>query len=385
MTPLPRRGPLAGLRVVEMAGIGPGPLCGMLLADLGADVLRIARIGNPGGNIRVEPRYNISNRGKALVEIDLKQPAGVEAALALIDRSDALIEGFRPGVMERLGLGPDVCLGRNPKLVYGRMTGFGQDGPMAGEPCHDLNIVALTGVLNAIGPRDGAPVVPLNLIADFGGGALFLAFGMMAALWEAQRSGAGQCVDASMLEGVNTLAGFLHGLVAAGAWSESRHSNALDGGAHFYTVYETADGRYISVAANEPQFYERLLQLLELDPTAQPPQRDRSTWPRMREVFAAVFRSRSFAHWRDRLEHAGVCFAPVLSLTEAPTHPHSTARSAFVEIDGVRQPAPTPRFSRSGVEAPRSVATVSDGGDALAAWGIPAPLVTAWVGRDVVR
>ena len=360
-------------------------MCGMLLADLGAEVVRIARPGNPVGNIRVSPRHTISNRGKTLIEIDLKQRVGVDAALELIERADALVEGFRPGVMERIGLGPEICLGRNSRLVYGRMTGFGQDGPLAGEPSHDLNILGLTGVLNAIGPADGPPVIPLNLIADFGGGALYLAFGVMAALWEAQRSGMGQCVDASMLEGVNSLAGFLHGLVAAGAWRDSRSSNALDGGAHFYNVYETADGRYISVAANEPQFYQKLLELLGIDPSTQPPQRDRDTWLRMRERFRSVFRGQTYAYWCDRLEKAGVCFAPVLSLTEATMHPHSIARKAFIEVDGITQPAPTPRFSRSEVDTPRPAPSSPSGGELLQAWGLPPAVVSGILQTGAVR
>jgi alpha-methylacyl-CoA racemase len=380
-----RRGPLAGLRIVEMAGIGPAPMCGMLLADLGAEVVRVARPGNPGGNIRVPPRYTISNRGKTLIEIDLKQSVGVDAALALIERSDALIEGFRPGVMERLGLGPETCLARNPKLVFGRMTGFGQDGPLSTEPSHDLNILGMTGVLNAIGPSGGPPVIPLNLIADFGGGALYLAFGVVAALWEAQRSGRGQCVDASMLEGVNSLVGFLHGLTAAGAWTDSRASNALDGGAHFYNVYETADGRHISIAANEPEFYRKLLELLGIDPHQQPPQRDRDSWPRMRELFRSLFRRHTFAQWCERLESAGVCFAPVLSLAEAPAHPHAVARGLFIELDGVTQPAPTPRFSRTEAGRPRAASSSPSGREVLQSWGVPAAAVSAFLETGAVR
>ncbi|MGD9943222.1 MAG: CaiB/BaiF CoA transferase family protein [Burkholderiaceae bacterium] len=385
MSAAARQGPLRGLRVVEMAGIGPAPMCAMLLADLGADVLRIARIGNPGANIRVEPRFNLSNRSKSLIEIDLKHPDGVQAALQLIDQADALIEGFRPGVMERLGLGPELCLQRNPRLVYGRMTGFGQGGPLAAEPCHDLNILALSGVLDAIGPAGGAPVIPLNLIADFGGGSLYLALGLMSALWEAQRSGRGQCVDASMLDGVASLATFLHGLTAAGAWQAARGTNPLDGGAHFYNVYRTADGRYLSVAANEPQFYARLLELLELDAAVLPAQRDRSSWPRMRELFGEIFARRTLDEWTQQLGQAGVCVAPVLDLAEARAHPQALARQAYVELDGVAQPAPAPRFSRTPSAAPSSVPAESAGRDLLEHWGFSGAAAEQLLAGGVVR
>jgi alpha-methylacyl-CoA racemase len=340
-------GPLHGLCVIELASIGPGPMCAMLLADLGADVVRVDRLEPSGLGVPVDPRHDVNGRSRRSVAIDLKAPAGRDAVLRLIDGADALIEGFRPGVAERLGLGPDVCLARNPRLVYGRMTGYGQDGPLAQAAGHDLNYIALSGVLHAIGPAGGAPVPPLNLVGDYGGGALYLAFGLLAALFERGRSGRGQVVDAAMVDGAASLASIFYGLQAGGAWGAPRGENLLDGGAPFYAAYETADGRWLSVAPLEPKFFAEFAARIGLDVAFVQRQYDRRTWPQMRQAIAERLRTRTRDAWCADLEGTDACVAPVLAFDEAPRHRHARSREAFVAVDGVVQPGPAPRFSRS--------------------------------------
>ncbi len=341
-------GPLAGVRIVELAGIGPGPFCAMLLSDMGAEVIRVDRAANVGRDIGREgehPRFGLLQRGRRNIAVDLKHPAAVAAVLRLIDQADALIEGFRPGVMERLGLGPDVCLKRNPKLVYGRMTGWGQNGPIAHTAGHDINYIALSGALHAIGEPGGPPVPPLNLVGDFGGGALYLAMGVLAGIISARATGKGQVVDCAMVEGSASLMMMMYGALAAGAWDERRGSNRIDGGSHFYHVYETKDGEYISVGSIEPQFYALLLKHTGLDGAADlPAQLDKSQWPAMRERLAQVFKQKTRTEWTQIMQDTDICFAPVLRMSEAIEHPHNRHRESFVAIDGVVQPAPAPRF-----------------------------------------
>jgi alpha-methylacyl-CoA racemase len=363
-------GPLSGLKVIEFTGIGPGPMCAMLLADLGATVLRIDRTSPSDLGIQRDARFNLLLRSRKAIPLDLKRPDAVALTLRLIELADALIEGFRPGVMERLGLGPDRCLKRNPRLVYGRMTGWGQDGPLAQAAGHDINYIALTGALDAIGRAGAPPTVPLNLIGDFGGGALYLAFGLMAACWEAQRSGQGQVVDAAMIDGIASLMTSVHGLLAEGAWRTERGSNITDGGAPFYDVYLCADGKYIALGPIEAKFYAELLGRLELDPTTMPPQLDRARWPESGARIAAVLLTRTRDEWCTRLEGTDVCFAPVLSIDETPRHPHHVARGTYVTVDGVVQPGPAPRFSRAkaGLPTPPVAADAAGVPAALAGW-----------------
>ncbi len=339
-------GPLSGIKMVEIAGIGPGPFCAMMLADLGADIVRVDRADKVAGGDPANPPGDILNRGRRSIGVDLKHPDGVEAVLTLIEESDALIEGFRPGVMERLGLGPDVCLDRNPRLVYGRMTGWGQDGPLAKVAGHDINYLSIAGALGAIGRAGQPPTPPLNLVADFGGGGMVLALGISAALVERASSGKGQVVDAAMVDGVAVMMSIFHGMVGMGLWSEERGTNMLDSGAHWYDAYETADGESISIGPVEPQFYALLLEKLGLD-AAEYPHFDRSKWPELKERFTEIFKSRTRAEWSDLLEGTDTCFAPVLRMSEAPSHPHNVARGTFVEVAGVSQAAPAPRFDRT--------------------------------------
>ncbi|WP_088278391.1 CaiB/BaiF CoA-transferase family protein [Ideonella sp. A 288] len=347
-------GPLAGLRVIELASIGPGPMCAMLLADLGADVLRIDRTEPSGLGVPVDKKFEVSGRNRRSVALDFKQPAGRDAALRLIDRADVLIEGWRPGVAERLGLGPAECHARNPGLVYGRMTGFGQTGPLASAAGHDLNYIALTGALHAIGPAGGKPVPPLNLVGDYGGGALYLAFGLMAAVFERSRSGQGQVVDAAMVDGASSLMSIFHGLQAAGRWDDSRRgANLLDGGAPFYDTYETADGKHVALGPLEPKFFAEFVQRTGLDERFVKRQYDPRLWPEMREAIAARMREKTRDEWCALLEGTDACFAPVLTLSEAPRHHHAAERGAFIDLDGVVQAAPAPRFSRSVPDTPR--------------------------------
>lgn len=343
-------GPLEGVRVIEMAGIGPGPFCCMMLADMGADVIRVEQKGgNAKGSIKMAEagrRFDLLARGRRSLAVDLKKPGGCEAVLTLIEKADALVEGFRPGVMERLGLGPDVCLARQPRLVFGRMTGWGQTGTLAHAAGHDINYLSLSGALHAIGPAD-APVPPLNLVADFGGGAMMLAFGVACALFEARGSGKGQVVDAAMTDGAALLSTGVYGLHASGFWTNKRQDNLLDGGAHYYGNYSCADGKFISIGPLEPQFYALLLKLCELDASDFEPQMDRARWPERRAKLEALFKTKTRDEWCQLLEGTDACVAGILDWDEAPQHPHNRARNTFVEIDGITQPAPAPRFSRT--------------------------------------
>ncbi len=369
-------GPLAGVKVLELAGIGPGPFCAMLLADLGADVVRIDRVKDVMGGDPSTPPADVLNRGRRSIGVDLKQPDGVTTVLDMVEQADALIEGFRPGVMERLGLGPDICLARNPKLVYGRMTGWGQDGPYAHSAGHDINYIALAGALEPIGRRGEAPVPPLNLVGDFGGGGMLLALGISAALVEAARSGEGQVVDAAMVDGSAVLTTMFHAFRAMGIWEDARGTNLLDTGAHFYDVYETADGLYVSIGAIEPQFYAELLKHTGLADEDLPWQHDKVQWPAMKERLAEIFRRKSRDEWCKIMEGTDVCFAPVLSLAEAPDHPHNLHRRTFTEIAGVIQPSPAPRFSRTPGEIQSPPAHAGQHTDeVLAAWGVTADRV----------
>jgi alpha-methylacyl-CoA racemase len=346
-------GPLAGITVIEIAGIGPGPYCGMMLADMGADVIRIDRAATVQGGDPDRPPADLLNRGRRSVGVDLKSPDGVEVVLDLVEKADALIEGFRPGVTERLGIGPDDCLARNPRLVYGRMTGWGQDGPYATTAGHDINYISLAGALEPIGRRGEAPVPPLNLVGDFGGGGMLLAFGVACGIIEAQRSGEGQVIDAAMVDGAASLMTMTHSFRAMGLWNDERGTNMLDTGAHFYDVYECADGTYVSIGSIEPQFYAELLRLTGLEGEELPWQQDRSQWPALKERLAAIFRTKTRAEWCELMEGTDVCFAPVLAIPEAIEHPHNVARGTFVEVAGIPQPGPAPRFSRTPGEISR--------------------------------
>jgi len=359
-------GPLQGVRVVEFAGIGPGPFAAMLLADMGADVIRIDRKGG-----RVPSKYEVTYRGRSAVAFDLKKPEAIEAALKLIEKADALIEGFRPGVMERLGLGPDVCLKRNPKLVYGRMTGWGQTGTLAHAAGHDINYIALTGALHGMGHHDRKPVPPLNLVGDFGGGALYMAFGLVCGILEARRSGKGQVVDVAMTDGAASLMSMFYGMNAAGLWADKRGVNLLDSGAHFYDTYETKDGKWIALGSIEPQFYRELLEKAGITDPAFEAQMDRAAWPELKKKIEGVIKSKTRDEWDKIMLGSDVCYAPVLSLEEAPKHPHNVARKTFVEIEGVVQPAPAPRFSRTEPTVQADLAK-RDAKATLTSWGFSA-------------
>jgi alpha-methylacyl-CoA racemase len=365
-------GPLRGFRVVELAGIGPGPFAGMMLADMGAEVLRIDRTDAVGND--AEPVVaDVLARGRRSVAVDLKNPAGREVVLRLVERADALIEGFRPGVTERLGVGPDDCLARNPRLVYGRMTGWGQDGPLAQAAGRDINYVALSGTLAMVGRAGEPPVPPLTLVGDFGGGGMLLAFGVLAALLEASRSGQGQVIDAAMVDGAALLAAMFHGMRASGAWTDERGANLLDTGAFYYEVYETADGRYISLGSLDARSYDLMARLMGLDDGQLPDRNNRAAWAAMKPRVAALVKTKTRDEWCRLLEGSDACFAPVLEPGEAPRHPHNRERGTFVEVDGVVQPAPAPRFSRSVPEAPSPpVRAGQDTDTALVDWGLSA-------------
>jgi len=337
-------GPLDGLRIIELAGLGPAPFAGMMLADAGADIVRIDRFERATYPPHSEAHVDLMNRGRRSVAVDLKNPGGVGLVLRLVEVADGLMEGFRPGVAERLGLGPDVCLARNPRLVFGRMTGWGQDGPLAQAAGHDIDYIALSGALEPIGRAGQAPLPPLNLVGDFGGGGMLLAFGMVAAILSARQTGAGQVVDAAMVDGAASLMTMTTTLRAAGMWDGPRGTNLLDTGAHFYEVYETSDGGFIGVGAIEPQFYAELIRLLGLEGEDLPPQMDRDAWPGMKERFARIFAGRTRADWEAVFDGTDACATPVLSPAEAPDHPHNRFRQTFTEVAGVVQPAPAPRF-----------------------------------------
>lgn len=368
-------GPLTGKRVIEMAGLGPAPFGGMMLADMGAEVLRIER---PGASKGGAWKYDILSRNRTSVCLDLKKPEGVEAVLALVEKADALIEGFRPGVMEKMGLGPDQCLARNPTLVYGRMTGWGQYGPLSQAAGHDMNYIAISGALHAIGRADEPPVVPLNLIGDFGGGGMLLTVGVLAAMLEASSSGKGQVIDAAMTDGAALLSSMMYGLKAAGQWSNNRGENLLDGGAHFYDVYTCADGKHIAVGAIEAKFYAELLERCGLEKEAFEPQMDSRHWPTFKRKLMEVFGTRTRDQWCEILEGTDACFAPVLDWDDAPQHHHNRARDTFVESGGFTQPAPAPRFSRTPSGSPAAPsAPVEDPADVLSSWGLPDDLIRA--------
>ena len=378
-------GPLRGVKIIELAGIGPCPMCAMLLAELGADVVRVDRPADSGLGIGMSPEHRLLHRSRPSIAVDLKHPDGVETVLRLVDGADALIEGFRPGVTERLGLGPEDCAERNPGLVYGRVTGWGQDGPLAGAAGHDLNYIALTGALDAIGRRGAPPTPPLNLVGDFGGGALYLALGVVAALYEARESGRGQTVDAAMIDGAASLMTSACALRAAGLGDGPRGENVLDGGAHFYEVYETSDGRYVAIAPVEPRFYAELLERIGLDPGDTPHSMNRADWPASKAQLAARFRTRTRDEWCEVLEGTDACFAPVLGMDEAHRHPHNAARATFVERDGIVQPNAAPRFDRTpgGIRS-SPPAPASGTRTVLADWGFTAAEIDALAARGVV-
>jgi alpha-methylacyl-CoA racemase len=361
-------GPLAGLKVVELAGIGPGPYAAMLLADMGAEVVRVERPGRQGSS--VPPELDVLRRNRRSVVLDLRDPRGVQAVLQMVAQADVLVEGFRPGVTERLGLGPDDCWAVNPRLVYGRMTGWGQEGPLASAAGHDIGYIAITGALGAIGDASGRPVPPVNLVGDFGGGSLFLVMGVLAACWEAARSGRGQVVDAAIVDGASSLTGLLHGMMATGLWHDRRGANMLDGGVPWYDTYETSDGQWMAVGALEPQFYDELVRLLKLDP-AVADRSDPAHWPAIREALRVAFASRTRDEWAEVFEGTDACVAPVLSLREAAEHPHLAKRETFIEVGGVVQPAPAPRFSRTASAQPDTPPALGqDTRDVLTAWGV---------------
>jgi len=351
-------GPLDGVRIIELAGLGPGPFCAMMLADMGADVIRVDRAASVRGGDPSVPPADAMGRGRRSIGIDLKSDDGVEAVMRLVEGADGLIEGFRPGVTERLGIGPDECLARNPRLAYGRMTGWGQDGPYASTAGHDINYIALAGALEPIGRRGENPVPPLNLIGDFGGGGMYLAFGMVCAILEARSSGRGQVIDAAMVDGAASLTTFFHGFRAMGVWDDERGTNLLDTGAHFYDVYETSDEKYVSIGSIEPQFYAELREKLGLDDPKWDQQMSRTAWPELKDEIAAIFKTRTRDEWCELIEGSDVCFAPVLSMGEAPTHPHNEFRGTFVEVNGVVQPRPAPRFSRTDSKLDRPPAHI---------------------------
>jgi alpha-methylacyl-CoA racemase len=366
--PEERSGPLVGLRIIEIGGIGPGPFCAMLLADMGAEVVRINRSsGAADGAVFDLP---LLARGRRSIALDLKNPSGLATLLRLVERADGLIEGFRPGVAERIGFGPDVCHERNPRLVYGRMTGWGQTGPMAGMAGHDINYISLSGALGAIGRRGEPPLAPLNLVGDFGGGGMLLAFGVLAALLERQHSGRGQVVDASMVDGSALLMTMIYEMIGGGFWRPERGSNALDSGAPFYDVYETADGEYVAFGSLEPKFFAELVAALELDGVDLARQNHAKSWPALRERIAAAVKKRTRREWEERLHGSDVCFAPVLHPSEAPEHPHNVERKTFIDVGGVVQPAPAPRFSRTPGRVTAPGAAIGEHGrEILEDWG----------------
>ena len=375
-------GPLNGFKIIELAGIGPGPFCGMMLADMGAEVIRVERIG--AAQATQAPK-DVLTRSRRSIALDLKSPEGVETVLRLVEKADGLIEGFRPGVTERLGLGPEHCQGRNPRLVYGRMTGWGQEGPMAQAAGHDINYIALAGALHAIGRPGERPVPPLNLVGDFGGGGMLLAYGMVCGLLEVTKSNQGQVIDAAMVDGAAALMAMFYSMSASGAFDTQRGTNLLDGGAHFYDTYETADGEHISIGSIEPQFYALLMEKAGLDPDYFQPQMERGRWVELKAKLTEVFLSKTQAQWCEIMEGSDVCFAPVLNLIDAAEHPHNKAREAYQTVGGMLQPSPAPRFSRTpagAVQAPRVPG--EDSADVLSDFGLSAEEIAALTDQGVV-
>ncbi len=375
-------GPLQGLRIIEVAGIGPGPFASMMLSDMGADVIRVDRSANAMGGDPAAPPADIFNRGRRSIALDLKSPEGVATLLELVEHADALLEGFRPGVAERLGFGPEVCAGRNPKLVFGRMTGWGQDGPYAPTAGHDINYIALAGVLAHLGREGEKPTPPINLVGDFGGGGMLLAFGVVCALLEAQRSGLGQVVDAAMVDGSAVLMTMMWAFKAMGIWSDERGTNMLDTAAHFYDTYECSDGQFVSIGSIEPQFYLQLLEhtglakLYEEAGDELPHQMDRARWPELKARLTEIFLTRTRDEWCSTMEGTDICFAPVLTMDEATRHPHNVERGTFVEVAGITQPAPAPRFERTPAEIQRPPAHTGQHTDEI---------LSEWLGADAER
>lgn len=380
-------GPLSGYRIIEIAGIGPGPFAAMMLADMGAEVIRVERAQSVRGQAPDGAHWDVLLRGRRNIAIDLKNPDGVETLLSLVEHADALIEGFRPGVMERLGVGPDVCVARNPKLVFGRMTGWGQEGPYASSAGHDINYISLAGALAHFSRAGEAPVPPLNMVGDFGGGGMFLAYGVVCALLEAQKSGNGQVVDTAMVDGSAVLMSMFWAMKNIGIFDENKPgTNLLDTGAHFYDVFECSDGKYVSIGSLEPQFYALLLEKTGLaDDPAFAKQMDASQWPALKIKLAEVMRTKTSAQWCKIMEGTDVCFAPVLTMSEAAKHPHNVARQTFIEVDGVTQPAPAPRFSRTATALPTAPAHAGQHSRAvLADWGFDADRITALIASGAV-
>ncbi|MDP6186114.1 MAG: CaiB/BaiF CoA-transferase family protein [Pseudomonadales bacterium] len=375
-------GPLNGFKIIELAGIGPGPFCGMMLADMGAEVIRVERIA--AAQVTEAPK-DVLTRNRRSIAVDLKNPKGVETVLRLVEGADGLIEGFRPGVTERLGLGPEQCQARNPRLVYGRMTGWGQEGPMAQAAGHDINYISLAGALHAIGRPGERPVPPLNLVGDFGGGGMLLAYGMVCGLLEVTKSNEGQVIDAAMVDGTAALMAMFYSMSASGAFDTQRGTNLLDGGAHFYDTYETADGEHVSIGSIEPQFYALLMEKAGLDAEYFQPQMNKGRWGELKAKLTEVFLTKTQAEWCDIMEGSDVCFAPVLNLIDAATHPHNVARNSYQEVAGVLQQAPAPRFSRTpaaAIQAPRVPG--EDSATVLADFGLTATEVAQLTEQGVV-
>lgn len=384
--PIGKSGPLSGLTIIEMAGLGPVPLAGLILSEMGAYVLRIERMSSAEPFLPQKPEFNLDTHGRRILGVDLKSTEGVELLLRLAEKADVLVEGFRPGVMERLGIGPDSCLARNARLVYARMTGFGQEGPLAGTAGHDLTYLAYTGVLAAVGPREGKPVPPLNLVADYGGGTMFVIAGILAALLERTSSGKGQVVDAAMIDGVSMLAAPFFSFIASGFWNIGRGSNLLDSGAPFYDSYETADGRYVAVACLEPQFFAEFLRISGLPEKYAPMQYDRNVWPRLRRAIATRIKSRTRDEWARLFEASDGCLAPVLDFSEAPRHPHNVARKVHARIGDLLRPAPAPRFSRTPSSAGNAPsARDRDSAAILRGFGFTQPEIDALSGSGTIK
>jgi alpha-methylacyl-CoA racemase len=370
----PAQGPLTGLRVIEIAGLGPGPFCAMVLADLGAEVIRLERTGMPAPVAGRVDRRQVLTRGRRAIGVDLKASRGIQLVLDMVTHADILLEGFRPGVVERLGLGPAECLERNPGLVYGRITGYGREGPLAADAGHDINYISIAGALAPIGRKGGPPVPPLNLLADFGGGGMLLAMGVLAAIFERSRSNRGQIVDAAMIDGAALLTTMLHEIRSMSLWNDERGTNSMDTGAHYYNVYETSDGKHISVGAMESRFYQTFMMGLGFAPETIPPQDDQSQWESLKERVTAIVRTKTQAEWLAVFDGADACVTPVLSLGDAPTHPHNRARSTFVEVGGILEPAPAPRFSRTPPPIPTQAAGPGDHDTRiLLEWGVTEP------------